>query len=110
MSDSTTPPEDPPILPPGEILNDPAIHATTIADLVERDPLDLSDEDIHKIIHALRAQRRNFAALEVEKSRGNVSPRARKLPGAPRERVPVPFSLDDLDIQVEGLAERGAKS
>lgn len=99
----STPDEAPPLLPPPEILNDPAIESTSIADLVERDPLTLTDAEVFQIIHKLRAQRRNFAELERQKAKGNVSPRARKLPKI-RHEGPLP-GLDDLELDLGSLVE-----
>lgn len=91
--------EEKPVLPPPEIMNDPAIEVTSISDLVERDPLTLTDQDIRQIIQALRAQRRNFAQLEAEKGKGNVSKKAKKLP-AERLAILAKLNIDDLDLNI----------
>lgn len=55
-------------------------------ELMDRDPLDLSDEDLDGIIEYLRAQRVNFLA-------GN------KKAGTNKEKpVPVSISLDELGL------------
>ena len=45
------------------------VNPTSLDELVSRDPLGLSDQDVETIVGALRAQREKFQALEASGKR-----------------------------------------
>jgi len=78
------------------LLQSPLVQASpeSLDELFSRDPLELSSQDIDKIVAHLRAQRHQWSADEAA---GATKARSKgKKPPAPKEKI----ALDQLDLEI----------
>lgn len=78
------------------LLNSPLHSASpeSLDELFSRDPLELSNQDLDKIVAHLRAQRNQWAADEA--AGATKGRKAGKKPSGPKEKI----TLDQLEIDL----------
>lgn len=67
------------------------IQVGSLEELMNRDPLKLTDQDLLTIINSLRAARKNFMEVEAQEKK----PRAKK---TPKTAASASISLEDFDL------------
>jgi hypothetical protein len=88
------------ISPPEEFLNSPEVIETTIKDLMDKASLELTDEDVHRLVAAFRANRAQFAQLDSDKTKG-LAPRGQRKPKAPQASAASRLGLADLNLEID---------
>jgi hypothetical protein len=67
---------------------------------MDKAALELTDEDVHRLVAAFRANRAQFAQLDMDKAKGNA-PKGQRKPKTPQISAASKLGLADLNLEID---------